>query len=189
MNTRNTRKITVGGLLIALSVLLPQAFHFIGTPRLGQMLLPMHIPVLLGGFLLGPVFGIMIGAVAPLLSSLITEMPPVSRLPFMVIELAGYGFASGLLYKTFSLCKIKYGVIITLVSSMLLGRVLYALSLFIAADLLHVTKIGAVAAVTATVAGVYGIIVQFLFIPPLIYILKRSGYYDAFAGKGKNDAA
>ena len=54
---KNVKKITVGGLLIALALVLPMAFHLTGVPQPGQVFLPMHIPVLLGGFVLGPVFG------------------------------------------------------------------------------------------------------------------------------------
>ena len=47
---KNVKKITVGGLLIALALVLPMAFHLTGVPQPGQVFLPMHIPVLLGGF-------------------------------------------------------------------------------------------------------------------------------------------
>ena len=46
---KNVKKITVGGLLIALALVLPMAFHLTGVPQPGQVFLPMHIPVLLGG--------------------------------------------------------------------------------------------------------------------------------------------
>ena len=71
----NAKKITLGGLFLALGILLPQVAHLIAGPSLGQVLLPMHIPVLLGGFVLGPWFGCFLGAATPLISSLITGMP------------------------------------------------------------------------------------------------------------------
>ena len=48
----NTRKIVLSALLIAIGVALPQAFHAI--PNAGSIFLPMHIPVLVSGFLVGP---------------------------------------------------------------------------------------------------------------------------------------
>ena len=129
---KNVKKITVGGLLIALALVLPMAFHLTGVPQPGQVFLPMHIPVLLGGFVLGPVFGFFVGLFSPIISSVLTGMPAVGRLPFMMIELAVYGLVSG----------------------------------------------GPIAAVTATVSGVPGIIIQVLIIPPVVYALERSGYID-----------
>ena len=147
----------------------------------------MHIKVLLRGFVLGPVFGVAIGAAAPLISALITGMPPLVRLPFMVIELMGYGFASGVMYKSLGFCNKRYGTVISLIAAMVFGRLLYALTLFIAADLLGVSAAGAVEAVRATVAGVYGIILQIIIIPALVYSLKRIGYFELLVGKGKKD--
>lgn len=172
----NTRKITVGGLLIAMSILLPQAFHLMGSPQMGQILLPMHLPVLLSGFILGPIFGLFLGIVAPLLSSLITNMPPPHILPFMVLELAGYGFASGLLYKM--LGKNKYGIIITLIIALIFGRLIYAITIFVAANLLHISDLGVIVVINATIKGVYGIIAQLIIIPPLIYALRKSERLD-----------
>lgn len=48
-----TRKLTFGALCLALSLLLPQAFHLLGMQQAGQLFLPMHIPVLIGGMVLG----------------------------------------------------------------------------------------------------------------------------------------
>ena len=80
---------------------------------MGRMLLPMHIPVLLSGFVLAP-FSAYGGSDFPILSCLLTNMPPVSRLAFMVIELAGYGFMSGLLFRTLKLYKTRYGTALSL---------------------------------------------------------------------------
>ncbi|HCA28555.1 MAG TPA: ECF transporter S component [Ruminococcaceae bacterium] len=181
------RKVTIGGLFIALSVLIPQVFHLLGSAQLGKLLLPMHLPVLLGGFILGPVFGLIVGAAAPLLSTILTGMPAFERLPFMLIELAAYGFISGLAYRTLSFRKRKFGVIISLVIAMFLGRVIYALALFIAADFLHMTGIGASAVLESVITGIFGIIIQLLLIPSLIFVLERSGYYDKVTGEGKKN--
>ena len=83
--------------MTAFAILLPQAFHLTGIPQSGQIFLPMHIPVLISGFVLGPVFGLFIGVLSPIISSLLTGMPDSFRLPFMIAELASYGFMSGIL--------------------------------------------------------------------------------------------
>ena len=159
---KNVKKITVGGLLIALALVLPMAFHLTGVPQPGQVFLPMHIPVLLGGFVLGPVFGFFVGLFSPIISSVLTGMPAVGRLPFMMIELAVYGLVSGLMYNTFKFNKKKMGTYISLLTAMLCGRIVYAISLFVAVNLMGIQCGGPIAAVTATVSGVPGIIIQVL---------------------------
>ena len=151
---------------------------FNGVPQPGQVFLPMHIPVLLGGFVLGPVFGFFVGLFSPIISSVLTGMPAVGRLPFMMIELAVYGLVSGLMYNTFKFNKKKMGTYISLLTAMLCGRIVYAISLFVAVNLMGIQCGGPIAAVTATVSGVPGIIIQVLIIPPVVYALERSGYID-----------
>lgn len=189
MSNFSARKITVGGLFIALSILLPQVFHLTGTPQAGQMFLPMHLPVLLSGFILGPVFGLMVGAASPLLSAMLTGMPMLDRMPFMMAELAGYGLISGLFYQTLQFRRKKFGAILTLISAMVFGRLIYALVVFVTADLLNLSALGVVAVLDSVGKGIFGIILQLLLIPPILYILERSGYYDKVSGEGKKHTA
>lgn len=87
--------------LIALAVILPQIVHLaLGQPG-GVQLLPMYLPVLIGGCLLGSKWAIMVGALSPVVSFAITSMigeamPALPRLPFMVVELAVFAVVSGL---------------------------------------------------------------------------------------------
>ncbi len=53
----------------------------------------------MAGLLLGPAYGAAVGVLSPLLSALLTGMPPLTRLPFMVLELLVYGLVSGLCAK------------------------------------------------------------------------------------------
>ena len=154
---KNVKKITVGGLLIALALVLPMAFHLTGVPQPGQ---------------------VFVGLFSPIISSVLTGMPAVGRLPFMMIELAVYGLVSGLMYNTFKFNKKKMGTYISLLTAMLCGRIVYAISLFVAVNLMGIQCGGPIAAVTATVSGVPGIIIQVLIIPPVVYALERSGYID-----------
>ena len=66
----------IAALCVALCVVLPMAFHAI--PNAGSILLPMHIPVLLCGLLCGWPLGLVCGLVGPLLSSVLTGMPPAA---------------------------------------------------------------------------------------------------------------
>ena len=98
---RITLKTLVSAGLIALAVILPQAVHLaLGAPG-GMKWLPMYLPVLMGGCLLGTKWGLAVGLLSPLVSHLITSamgnpMPPAARLPFMMLELAVFAAVSGL---------------------------------------------------------------------------------------------
>ena len=102
------KKVTVKTLtsvgLIALAVILPQIVHLaLGQPG-GVQLLPMYLPVLIGGCLLGSRWAIIVGALSPVVSFAITSMigeamPALPRLPFMVAELTVFAIISGLFSK------------------------------------------------------------------------------------------
>ena len=86
--------------VIALAVILPQFAHLMFGESAGVTLLPMYLPVLLGGCLLGSYWGIGVGMLAPLFSYLITSafgsaMPAAARLPFMMAELTVFAVVSG----------------------------------------------------------------------------------------------
>lgn len=174
--TSHTYKLTVGAIMLAFGIVLPQLFHLTGIPQVGEVFLPMHIPVLLTGFLLGADYGLTVGLLTPLISYFATGMPGSARLPFMIGELAVYGAVSGLLYHNLRLKNKKFGGIVTLVAAMLAGRIFYAAMLFVAADVFSIACGGAVMAITATVKGVYGIGLQLFVIPPLIYAAKKGGF-------------
>lgn len=100
--TKITYKTLVSAGLVVLAVVLPQFIHHLalGAPG-GVQWLPMYLPVLIGGCLLGAKWGIAVGVLSPLISFLITSamgnpMPMVARLPFMMSEFAVFAVVSGL---------------------------------------------------------------------------------------------
>lgn len=101
LKLRLTVKTLISAGIIALAVVLPQLAHLAVGASAGVTLLPMYLPVLLGGCLLGSRWGIAVGLASPLVSFLITSsfgspMPAAARLPFMMAELAMFAFVSGL---------------------------------------------------------------------------------------------
>ena len=101
-------RITVNTLIsrgiVALAVVLPQLVHLALGQSGGVQWLPMYLPVLLGGCLLGTWWGLGIGIASPLAGFLITSafgspMPAAARLPFMMAELAVFASVSGLFSK------------------------------------------------------------------------------------------
>lgn len=166
MGTR-TKELCWAALLVAVGILLPQVFHMIGGKTAGAVFLPMHLPVLAAGFLLGPAWGAAVAAVTPLLSFLATAMPGAALLPFMLIELLAYGVISGLL-------RNRMNVYAALVSTQIAGRLVYALALFVAGTLLHLTNMGPVSVWTAVVTGLPGIAVQLFLLPVIVLSVKKA---------------
>ncbi|HHT48595.1 MAG TPA: ECF transporter S component [Firmicutes bacterium] len=106
---------------IGLCVVLPMAFHAI--PNAGTLFSPMHIPVLLAGLICGWSFGLLCGLAGPLLSALITGMPPLAYLPSMLVELAAYGLVCGLMFELVRTEKLYADLYISLVVALLAGRI------------------------------------------------------------------
>lgn len=117
---RKTKKLCICAVCIALCCVLPLAFHSL---VLGSALSPLHIPVLLCGLLCGWPYGLVCGAVGPVLSSLISGMPPAAMLIPMIPELCAYGVVSGLLYRFVRTGHTGADLYLSLLSAMLLGRV------------------------------------------------------------------
>ena len=85
MKISNIKRMTLSALCVALCVVLPIAFHVI--PNAGAVLLPMHIPVLLCGLVCGWQYGLLCGILGPLVSSVLTGMPPAAILPGISVQL------------------------------------------------------------------------------------------------------
>ena len=94
-----TYKMMLSAMFIALAMVLP--FLTGQIPEIGSMLCPLHIPALLTGFFCGPVFGLFVGCVSPILRSLIFSMPPMMAAIPMAFEIGTYGLVSGYLYHKF----------------------------------------------------------------------------------------
>ena len=146
-------------------------------PEIGSALSPMHIPVLLAGFLCGPGWAAAVGVVAPLLRFALFGMPPIFPTGLaMCFELAAYGLISGLLYRL--LPKKNGNIYVALVSAMVLGRILWGLVMVV---LMGITGAGFTWA--AFVAGAFlnaipGIIVHILLIPVLVMALRKAGFIE-----------
>lgn len=175
MHRNQIRRLTLTAMFIALGYLLP--FLTGQIPQFGTMLSPMHIPALLCGFVCGWQYGLVAGAIMPLLRSATLGMPPMFPTAVaMAFELAAYGYAAGLLYR--ALPKHIAFVYVTLVLSMLIGRAVWGLA---SAVLMMGTE--NVFTTQAFLAGAFinawpGIILHILVIPPVVLGLRRAKLMD-----------
>ena len=98
MKQNSVYRLVLSALLLALALVLPL---FLGSVQvLNQSISPMHIPALIAGLTLGPVWGGLVSLLMPLVRSLFFGMPPFPAVAVpMAFELAGYGFVSGLMYR------------------------------------------------------------------------------------------
>ena len=156
-----TKKMILASFFIAVGLILPMIFHTVNLS--GTIFSPMHLPVMLGGFLLGPIYGAAIGIITPVLSSILTGMPPLMPvMPMMALELLGYGFMTGLL---FSKTKKIY---VSLIVSIIFGRLCSMLAAFI----LSLTVAPQISPIPYVLSGVINglpaIIIQLVLIPILV---------------------
>ena len=165
---KSVLKLTVSALCLALAYALP--FLTGQIPEIGSMLLPMHIPVLLCGFLCGWKWGLGVGFIAPLFRSLTLGMPPLFPTAFsMAFELATYGLICGIMHSI--LPKKKGYIYVSLLTSMIIGRIVWGIVMAICmfaggnAFTFNAFIIGAIT------NAIPGIAVQIVLVPILVMIL------------------
>lgn len=168
----SAKKMTYSALFLAFGLVLPQIFHLFGGT--GPVFLPMHVPVLLGGFFLGGPSGALIGLITPVLSSLITGMPQLPILYFMMAELSAYGFLAGYLNN-----NRKLNIYVALIGAMVGGRMALALTVTLLQSFLGLKVSPAVYLSAAVLNGIPGIALQILFIPILVKLLNRANQFTA----------
>lgn len=170
MKQEQLRKMILCALCVALCVVLPLAFH--GIPNAGVVLCPMHIPVLLCGLIAGWQYGAVCGLLGPLVSAVLTGMPPAAVLPSMMVELTVYYLVAGLLMKLVHTGKLVLDIYISLGTALIAGRVLagIAKALFFAPGTYTMQ-----AWVTASFITAFpGIVLQLLLVPGIVYTLAKA---------------
>lgn len=168
---RRIQKLVISGLCIALCFVLP--FLTGQIPEIGNLLLPMHIPVFLCGGICGPIYGLFVGLVSPILRSLLFGMPSFfPKALCMSFELACYGFVFGLL-----LCIWKKNILpvfFAWLCAMFSGRLVWGGVMFLLAGIGKTEFSLAAFWVGAFAGAVPGILIQIVLIPTLMILLNRS---------------
>ena len=168
-----TKKLTLSALFIALGLVLPLLTGQLKA--LGNAFLPMHLPVLLCGLIVGPWYGLVVGLILPILRHFTFGMPPLYPTAIsMAFELATYGFVVGYVYQN-SRWKCIIALYESLIVAMIAGRLVWGVVQMI---LLGVN--GQAFTFQMFMAGAFlnaipGIIFQLIFIPSLMLALNKTG--------------
>jgi len=162
------KKMILAALFLALSYVMP--FLTGQIPEIGSMLCPLHIPVLLCGFICGWPWGLAVGFSAPLLRSLTLTMPPLfPKAVCMAFELAFYGFMTGLLHK--KLPKKKPFIYVSLLGAMIAGRIAWGIAMFVCMKINLAPFTLSDFVDGAVITALPGIAIQIIFIPLLVMLL------------------
>ncbi len=171
-NNKTTVKLVLSALFLAIGMVLPMLTGQIA--QIGSMLLPMHIPVLLCGFICGYKYGAAVGFILPLIRTMLFGVPNLYPEAIAIaFELASYGFLSGFLFgrAKWQCIKMLYRC---LIAAMLGGRIIRG----IVQALLLGFK-GNQLIVSSFISGVVihsipGIILQLILVPSIMLALHKT---------------
>ena len=172
LNKKSILNLANAGMLFALGLVLP--FLTGQIPEIGNLLLPMHLPVLLCGFVCGKIYGGIVGFPLPLVRSLISGMPVLfPSAVTMAFELMAYGFFTAFIYSFFRK-KTLLSIYLSLIPAMLIGRAVKGMANAIAYGVSDKAYSFAAFISGAFVEAVPGIILQLVLIPAVLLALKRA---------------
>ena len=172
-NRNAIRRLTLSAMFLAIGIILP---FFTGQiQHVGNMLLPMHLPVFLCGMICGWRYGGAVGLILPLLRSLLFGMPPMyPNAVGMAVELEVYGIVAGFIYG-----KLKrqspLTVYIALIPAMLIGRAVWGVSQIILLNVRQDAFTWQMFTAGAFFNAIPGIIIQLILIPSVMAVLHYTG--------------
>ena len=171
-NDLRVRRLTYTALYLAIAMVLP--FVTGQIPEIGAMLCPMHIPVLLCGFMCGWPWGLAVGFIAPLLRSVLFGMPAMFPTAVaMAFELAAYGSIAGMIHE---ITPAKPGyTYVSLVVAMIVGRIVWGAARVVLSGLSDSVFSWAAFLGGALTNAIPGIILQLILIPILVTAMDRAG--------------
>ena len=172
MNQPNIKKLSLAALFLAMGLTLP--FLTGQIPQIGNLLLPMHIPVLVCGLICGWQYGGAIGLILPPMRGLLFGAPPFPNSIAMAFELAAYGALAGLLYAR-SRHKGVFSLYRSLLAAMIGGRIVWGAAMMVITGMAGKSFTWAVFLAGAFFNAIPGIVLQLVFIPALMVALDRTG--------------
>lgn len=171
MRNKQVQALTLSAMFLAIGQVLP--FITGQIPTIGAMLSPMHLPVLLCGFIVGPMYGAIVGIICPLLRSVLFQMPRMYPTAIaMAFELCTYGFVSGFMFRYLKQKSIK-NIYISLISAMIIGRLIWGIAQYVLLGFSNNTFTFNAFLTGALINAAPAIIIQLILIPLLVKALDR----------------
>lgn len=165
LSSRKAKYIIGTILLSGIGIALPRIFHILAGSSAGATFLPMHITVLIAALVFGGLSASIVAGSSVIFSYLLTGMPTLARLPYMLIELVIYAVLLSIFNK-------KYNSYISLILAMVLGRIVYSGILFVAINIFGLPTYG-ISVVQSIIAGLPGIAIQLAFIPFIAKVMNE----------------
>lgn len=168
---KNIKQMVLAALFLALGLTLP---FLTGQIReIGNKLLPMHLPILLCGFICGWKYGLLVGFITPLLRCFLFSMPAPTSAIGMAFELAVYGAVTGFLYK--KLIEKKGRIYISLLLAMIAGRIVKGIANVIVLGITGSAYTWKMFISGTMINAIPGVVVQLILIPILVLTLEKTG--------------
>lgn len=161
------RDLSLAGLLGALGLVLPMLFHLVG---LGKVFLPMFIPILMAGLLISPGMAALLGVVVPLLSALLTGMPPLvpPTAVLMAIELPVMAMVAHVLYRRWRL-----HIVIAVAGALVAGKLMTGIEIVTIAPLLGLGRAVIPYLAATTVTSLPGTLLNIVVVPLAVKAIER----------------
>ena len=166
-----TKNIVLSAMFLAIGLILP--LFTAQIPQIGQMLLPMHIPVLLCGLICSWQWGALVGFITPLLRFSLFGAPPMPMGISMAFELCAYGLLVGLLYGR-SKWKCTVSLYRSLLIAMVGGRIVWAAARMVLMGGSQLPFSWELFLSGAFLTAIPGIILQLVLIPAIMVALGRA---------------
>jgi hypothetical protein len=159
-----SRKLTLSGLFISLSVLLPVLFHGIG---MGFVFLPMFWPVAAAAFFLPVGYAGLVGLLAPVVSLLLTGMPPLPMFWVVCVELTLLGSVTSTLYH-----RVHWGIFFSLFSGLVASQIGQFIAIIPIAPLLGLPS--RLSGYSMVMKGLPGLALILILIPLIVAKIKHA---------------
>ena len=165
LSNKKAKYIIGTSLLSVIGIALPRIFHILVGSTAGATFLPMHIAVLIAALAFGTISASIVAGNSIIFSYILTGMPSIERLPYMLIELAIYAILLSFFNK-------KINSYISLILTIILGRVLYAGILFTAINVIGLPTYG-ISVIESIKIGLPGIAIQLICVPFIAKIMRE----------------
>ena len=168
---QSLRNLLLAAMFLAIGLVLP---FFTGQIKeIGNMLLPMHLPVFLCALICGWQDGTAVGFIMPLLRFALFSMPRMPTALAMAFEMATYAFVAGFLYSRarWQCTRMLYR---SLIIAMIAGRIVWAAAMIVLLGLSGGAFTWQMFISGAFLNAIPGIILQLVLIPAIMVALDRA---------------